>query len=121
MTTAQIEQVFRTDGFANSARIERDIKFKTEFKSSQFREMALAGVDVELLAVPLRGPQSVAGAPWLGNVPGKNGPINPWCYVSSSPTNNPRAFDLWADVVIGGDVVRFSNWNRQGVAVGPKP
>lgn len=36
--------------------------------------------------------------------------INPWHYNSTNPTNNPGEFDLWADVVIGDDLVTIGNW-----------
>jgi type II secretory pathway pseudopilin PulG len=40
-----------------------------------------------------------------------------WRYNSSSPTNNPSAYDLWIDVIIDGQINRFSNWTRDAVIV----
>jgi prepilin-type N-terminal cleavage/methylation domain-containing protein len=40
--------------------------------------------------------------------------INPWNYNSSSPTNNPRSYDLWIDIPINGRINRICNWS-------PKP
>jgi prepilin-type N-terminal cleavage/methylation domain-containing protein len=39
--------------------------------------------------------------------------LNPWRYVSSSPTNNPGSYDLWADIYFRGKVYRVSNWNSK--------
>ena len=41
--------------------------------------------------------------------------INPYRYNSSSPTNNPRSYDLWIDVLIGGKINRISNWSEQPI------
>lgn len=35
---------------------------------------------------------------------------NPWRYVSTSPTNNVRGFDLWTEVYVGDDKRIFKNW-----------
>lgn len=39
--------------------------------------------------------------------------LNPWRYNSSSPTHNPKSYDLWVDIQVGGKVNRISNWNKQ--------
>ena len=39
--------------------------------------------------------------------------LNPWRYVSSSPTNNTSSYDLWVDLFIGGQTYRVSNWSKQ--------
>jgi prepilin-type N-terminal cleavage/methylation domain-containing protein len=39
--------------------------------------------------------------------------LNPWRYVSSSPTNNASSYDLWADIYINGKIYRVSNWSKQ--------
>ena len=39
--------------------------------------------------------------------------LNPWCYVSSHPTNNVNSYDLWVDLVIGGKTYRVSNWSNK--------
>jgi prepilin-type N-terminal cleavage/methylation domain-containing protein len=41
--------------------------------------------------------------------------LNPICYNSSSPTNNPNSFDLWIDLVIGGKTNRVNNWSSQPI------
>ncbi len=55
------------------------------------------------------------GENWILGVPN----LNPFCYVSSNPTNNPGSYDLWVDVIVGGKTNRICNWNRDYVVVGP--
>ena len=43
-------------------------------------------------------------------IPGSD--VNPWRYVSSNPTNNPGEFDLWAEIVIGDEVIIIGNWEE---------
>lgn len=39
--------------------------------------------------------------------------INPWHYNSTNPTNNPGEFDLWADIVVGDDLITIGNWKEE--------
>jgi prepilin-type N-terminal cleavage/methylation domain-containing protein len=52
---------------------------------------------VEVLVAPIPGPG--------GQLP------NPWRYVSSNPTNNPRSFDLWIEIETGDTNQIIGNWN----------
>ena len=47
--------------------------------------------------------------------------LNPWRYNSSSPTNNPGAYDLWVQLVIGGKTNLICNWSRQVQVNSPLP
>jgi len=54
--------------------------------------------------------------PWPANlvsVTGNNDGVNPVCYNSSAPVNNPESFDLWIDVVINNQTNRVCNWSKQ--------
>jgi hypothetical protein len=55
----------------------------------------IPGSRLRALVVPYKG---VAGA------------FNPWHYNSTSPTNNPESYDLWAEVVVAGKPVIIGNW-----------
>lgn len=44
-------------------------------------------------------------------------PLNPWRYNSSSPTNNPKTYDLWVDISVNGQVLRICNWNSQALII----
>jgi hypothetical protein len=35
---------------------------------------------------------------------------NPWRYVSTKPTNNVAAYDLWAEAFIGKKRTTIGNW-----------
>jgi prepilin-type N-terminal cleavage/methylation domain-containing protein len=54
---------------------------------------------------------------WSGGNPpitiANNMTVNPWRYVSSKPVNNRNEFDLWIDVVVGGETNRICNWTKQ--------
>jgi prepilin-type N-terminal cleavage/methylation domain-containing protein len=105
---------FGAAGYANSARQEPDLKFTESFKANQFQLVQLKpAVQAYVLVVPVKGP-SVRALAAVGG-----GTVNPWLYVSSSPTNNAERFDLWTEVVIGKNIVRFSNWENDPVVVGP--
>jgi prepilin-type N-terminal cleavage/methylation domain-containing protein len=53
------------------------------------------------------------GQTWTLGVPG----LNPICYNSSNPTNNPQSYDLWVDVIIGGKTNRICNWSKDPIVV----
>jgi prepilin-type N-terminal cleavage/methylation domain-containing protein len=55
---------------------------------------------------------SIEWPPNSSSAPISNSVLNPWCYVSSHPTNNTGSFDLWADVPVGSRIYRVSNWNK---------
>ena len=37
--------------------------------------------------------------------------LNPFRYVSTNPTNNPKSFDLWIDIIVQGKTNRICNWS----------
>jgi len=41
----------------------------------------------------------------------------PWQYVANNPTNNPRSYDLWIDVVIGSKTNRICNWSEKPIVL----
>lgn len=43
--------------------------------------------------------------------------LNPFRYNSSNPTNNPKSFDLWVDIIIAGKTNRVCNWSKDPVIV----
>jgi prepilin-type N-terminal cleavage/methylation domain-containing protein len=61
----------------------------------------------------------VCSIAWPANLPPSSWPVptgaglNPWRYVSSSPTNNPNSYDLWVDIIIAGKTNRISNWSSR--------
>lgn len=95
-------------GFVNSTRgggddIASAHKFLANLKPAQYGFLD-SGVGLLTCSVPWPaglGPV-VAGAP---------PEMNPIRYNSSSPTNNPKSYDLWVDVIIGSKTNRISNWS----------
>jgi len=47
--------------------------------------------------------------------------LNPWRYNSLNPTNNPGAYDLWVQLVIGGKTNLICNWSKQVQINNPLP
>jgi prepilin-type N-terminal cleavage/methylation domain-containing protein len=83
--------------------------FFTNLKPTHYGETT-SGSGIRLLACSVRWPENHAFQP----VPNSDPPgLNPWRYVSSNPTNNPGAFDLWVDILVGGKTNRISNWSSQ--------
>jgi prepilin-type N-terminal cleavage/methylation domain-containing protein len=74
----------------------------------------VCSVPWQLVVVPNSSPP-VYGDPPVSLVlaPAQPPYLNPWRYVSSSPTNNATSYDLWVDLSIKGKIYRVSNWSRQ--------
>lgn len=109
ISTNLILTYFGRGGFANASPDRNQVRgFLPALKDSAYAE-AFEGVDVELLVVPVEGP---ALAPISGLNAWRSGAarVNPWQYVSTRPTHRPGEYDLWADIVIGRQVWRVSNW-----------
>jgi prepilin-type N-terminal cleavage/methylation domain-containing protein len=117
LLAAAPQGVFNAAGIANSARDQRDLKFTEDFKKSQFDRVTVIdrtsgnSIPANILVVPVKGPLARMQKSTSGAL------VNPWMYVSASPTNNPGRFDLWTEVIIGKYVVRISNWEKDPVPV----
>jgi prepilin-type N-terminal cleavage/methylation domain-containing protein len=96
-----VRETFGLRGFNNSARDRDEVRFSAKLKDAQFKEFTTAP-HIDLIAVPMRGPIQF----------GPKRDLNPWYYDSSSTNRNNETYDLWADVIIGGRVYRFSNWSK---------
>jgi hypothetical protein len=109
------QAVFNAAGIANSARDQRDLKFTEDFKKSQYDRVTLnvsgTPATISMLVVPVKGPAARMQKSTSGAL------VNPWMYVSTSPTNNPGRYDLWTEVIIGKNTVRISNWEKDPVPV----
>ena len=104
LSTNTIATYFGVDGFVNADEAVRPLapNFIKAFKTNQRAAINATLPPVYVLKVPVKGP---------------NGALITWNYVSTSPTNNPGRFDLWADFPDGTNTVRISNWNRQPIIV----
>lgn len=41
--------------------------------------------------------------------------VNPFRYISTSPTHNPNSFDLWIDIHAQGKTYRICNWSEDAI------
>ncbi len=93
------------------------MSFLTELRPNQIGRLVIgAGSPANMLLVcSVRGSDDPAAQviPIAGNPHATETGLNPWCYVSSRPTHNPGAYDLWVNVPIGGKILRVNNWSRQ--------
>ena len=106
----EVLSVFGRDAFSNlGARkgaeegVVAENFLKGTIKPGQVGELS-TGVKVFVGSVPW--PDS---SPWQ---PTSKDGLNPWCYVSSNPTNNTKSYDLWVNLVISGKTYRISNWRK---------
>jgi prepilin-type N-terminal cleavage/methylation domain-containing protein len=96
---ATVLAMFGIGGFVNSTQNQtEDPVFSFNFGNSQH----VTSGSVELLVCPVRKPDDS---------------INPWNYVSSSPTNKPNSFDLWVDIVVRGKTNRVCNWSADPIVL----
>ncbi|MEO6182030.1 MAG: type II secretion system protein [Verrucomicrobiota bacterium] len=104
IATTTIQSFFNTQGFANSSTDKSEVKnFFPGLKSTQYAEIS-STPDVEVLNVPVDGPNDII----LPN--GKK--LNPWRYNSITPTHNPESYDLWAEILVGGKTEIIGNWKK---------
>ena len=120
LTSAQLQPILGVQGFVNSTESpQRPKPFLTGLKANQHQEIPVTGANgeltVELLVIPYPWPRNqAASAPLAGRVsasaPSDKKFANPWRYVSTKPTNNVAAYDLWAEAFIGKRRTIIGNW-----------
>jgi len=102
-------------GVYNSSESAANVKnFLAGSRSSNVEHISGAPhVDALVVPVhwPLGHPKADTDSRFLPPIPGSD--VNPWKYVSSNPTNNPGEFDLWAEIVIGDEIVVIGNWEEK--------
>lgn len=105
---------FGRQGLANSSTRARStdetaapMSFVKNLRDSRVASIAPANPTIKVLVCSVQWPAGSSSAPIAGST------MNPWRYVSTNPTHNPGAYDLWVDLVIGGKTYRVSNWNKQ--------
>lgn len=104
ISRATLQSTLGTAGIVNSQPLAEDVKtFLMGVAPNQHARVGSRGGDIELLIVPVEGPNDFT----VGNAR-----INPWRYNSSNPTNNPNSYDLWAEIVIRGKTNIIGNWKE---------
>ena len=126
MSVQMIKEYFGVEGFVNTARSEKELKTFFEPNPKTVRHLSAEhGEDdeghghknhhsdeVHVLCAPVPWPISRDDHPvrYKGKV--AKG-INPWRYVTGQPVvNNIGKFDLWAEIVVGDEVLVISNWRN---------
>ena len=101
------------NGFVNCTRIgagdETGVgkNFLTGLKPGQYGFATTGGVRYGLLATSVGWPANLGAV--AAGLPLE---LNPWRYNASTPTHNPKSFDLWVDIVVSGKTNRISNWSK---------
>jgi prepilin-type N-terminal cleavage/methylation domain-containing protein len=89
-------------------------KFIRDLKPPQIGETQ-AGVKLLIASVGWDYPVPLVPLPIVKSPP----KMNPFRYVSTNPTNNPKSFDLWVDIMISGKTNRVCNWSDDVIVLNP--
>ena len=113
ITAATVSSTFGIGGFMNCAKPGAEEgstqarSFISDFKANQFATINSGGAAVKIIVASIGGPNP-------GYQPLGQQDVNPWRYNSSSPTNNPGAYDLWVQIVFKpGQTNLVCNWNNR--------
>jgi prepilin-type N-terminal cleavage/methylation domain-containing protein len=115
LTPTQIQELFGRPGFRNAVVDQSEARKPfIQLRDAQVKRLRYGGdASLSLLAVPAPWPRAEAN-PLLTLTPAPANTdaalVNPWRYVSTNPTNNPGAFDLWAEVFIGREKKIIGNF-----------
>ena len=115
ISKALVQATFGRSGFLNASDDQSEVRsFLAAHKGVQTKT---ASSGVVLLVAPVEGPA----------YPGLDLGLNPWCYVSSNPTNSRATaggggYDLWADISVrnpfgGYTTYRICNWQRTPIVM----
>ena len=102
---ATVNAVFSVKGFINVSQgggdegITAQNFTKSSLRAGQVMEVSVNGNTFTLLGTTVEGPTMLTGT--------SSGKINPVGYNSANPTNNPRSYDLWFDILIRGKTERI--------------
>ncbi len=118
---ADANTTFGVSGFMNCSKpgadqsVRQGQNFLPDLKPNQFATLYTNGPDVvNVLVASVGGPDGNYKPLGLQDA-------NPWRYNSSSPTNNPGAYDLWMQLDIAGSTNLICNWSKQPQINSPLP
>lgn len=122
LTALQVTAAFGVGGFANCNSTNKSSEdsqmaksFLSNLKPQQVATIsANGGANVTLLIGSVGGPDQAYKPLGASD-------LNPWRYNSSSPANNPGAYDLYIQLVIGGKTNLVCNWSKQVQINNPLP
>jgi prepilin-type N-terminal cleavage/methylation domain-containing protein len=115
ISVGSMTNTFGREGFVNCSKGGSDDNaqpahdfLKGGLRASNYGEFS---PNVRLLTCSIKWPEANGAA--ISGVPS----VNPWRYVSTGPTNNPGQYDLWVDIVVGGQTNRIGNWSEKAQIV----
>lgn len=129
ITSQAVQAGFGRDGFVNAALLGRRRAFSHRINDRQHAGIyrtanGSADVGLEVLAAGFitdSTGKKGSGFPWptdaktLNQYPSpipSNPGLNPWHYISTTPTNNPGGYDLWAEYFVRGEHRVIANWKQ---------
>ncbi|HSY42801.1 MAG TPA: type II secretion system protein [Candidatus Acidoferrum sp.] len=124
-TTPSIQDAFGVSGFMNCSRSggsQEDSlpaqSFLSALKSGQVGGVTVSDGNVDLLCSAANGDPTYAPLP--GNTTGTGRNANPWRYAYPG-INNPKTYDLWLQIVVGGKTNLICNWKDTPQINAPQP
>lgn len=100
-----IKHFFHCDGFKNCAEHADQVQhFLPAFPTAAWRVAQLHD-DPDVFALGFNMPDDEATLEIAEAFD-----VSSWCYVSSSPTNNPGKFDLWIELRTKHQTITIGNW-----------
>jgi prepilin-type N-terminal cleavage/methylation domain-containing protein len=124
LTGVQVSSVFGVSGFMNCDKPGADESaahaqnFLPDLKPRQIAENITNSLAPTVGFTML---VSSSGGPDPGYQPLNVLDVNPWRYISSSPTNNPGSYDLYVQLRIAGKTYLICNWSKQVQINNPLP
>ena len=127
MEVQAIKEHFGVEGFVNTARSESELKTFFEPNPKTVRHISEEHDDdddghgheihhadeVHVLCAPVPWPMQRDDHPVRHHGKVAKG-VNPWRYVTGQPVvNNIGKYDLWAEIVVGDEVLVISNWRKE--------
>lgn len=127
MEVQAIKEHFGVEGFVNTARTERELKKFYEPTAKTVRHISEEHGDdddghghemhhrdeVHILCAPVPWPLNRDDHPVVHHGKVARG-VNPWRYVTgTSVVHNIGKYDLWAEIVVGDEVLVISNWRKE--------
>mgnify|MGYP001250691394 CR=1 FL=1 len=127
MEVQAIKEHFGVEGFVNTARSQSELKTFFEPNPKTVRHISEEHDDdddghgheihhadeVHVLCAPVPWPMQRDDHPVRHHGKVAKG-VNPWRYVTGQPVvNNIGKYDLWAEIVVGDEVLVISNWRKE--------
>lgn len=113
--SGSIQQFFGVSGIMNCSRGNSEDavpaqSFLPALKASQMAVLTVGGNSVIVLSTSANGDSTYQPLPGVTTLAGYT--ANPWRYVYPG-VNNPKSYDLWLQIQVGGKTNLICNWKDQ--------